>query len=839
MKRKQQQQFMAMVSIATALIAHPAWAQEFERTARGIEIPLSELDQPATTIDEWMQQIAQAAIAQITDVELNITTAGIEIILRTTEEQLAEPSTSVIGNALIADIDNAAIGEEFFQDNPTEGIALISVTNRGENGVRVAITGVETPPTAEIRSHPQGLILAVQIGTETISEPDADAIQVVVTGEQDEGFNPANSTTGSRTDVPLRDLPFSVRVVPQQVLEDQQVQRLTDALRNVPGVQSENSPRSVFEGFTIRGFAGSNNILVNGLSDRFIRSIQVGNIERIEVLRGPASALFSGGGPGGTINVITKQPLSQPDYSLEAGYGSFNTFTGAIDLTGPIDRQGDILYRLNLYGFRSETFVDRFDIRRYSIAPVVLFRLGEDTRLTLEGIHGVFEQPNDRGLPVRGTILPNPNGDLPISRFLGEPSIDNIITRITRMGYRLEHRFDEDWQIRNAFNVALSRQPQNSLFPTLLRDDDRTLERGLIIAQEQESEAYIVNADVVGRFNTGSIEHNLLFGAEWARTVDRSRERFERQIDPIDIFDPDYGSENVGEIIAELPIATTLYDTFGIFLQDQITLLDHLKLLLGGRIDWADQVTISPNVAAASQEDTAFSPRVGIVFQPIDPLSLYASYSRSFNQVIGQTRDNATFDPERGTQFEIGVKADLSDRLSATLAFYDITRSNVLTEDPDDPTFSIQTGEQNSQGIELDIGGEILPGWNIFAGYAYTDARITEDNTFESGNRLNNVPEHAASLWTTYQLRSGTLEGLGFGLGLFYVGDRAGDLNNSFVVPDYLRTDASLFYEQGSFRAAINIRNLLDIEYFETAESDLRVFPGEPLTVLGTISWSF
>ncbi len=201
------------------------------------------------------------------------------------------------------------------------------------------------------------------------------------------------------------------------------------------------------------------------------------------------------------------------------------------------------------------------------------------------------------------------------------------------------------------------------------------------------------------------------------------------------------------------------------------------------------------------------------------------------------------FQPERGTQYEVGIKADINDQLSTTLAFYDLTRSNVLTPDnrpgvPPDQ-FEIQTGEQRSRGIELNVQGEILPGWNILAGYAYTDARVTEDNAIPSGNRLSSVPENAFSLWTSYEIQSGDLQGLGFGLGLFFVGEREGDLENTFQFPSYLRTDAAIFYRRDQFRVGLNIRNLFDIDYFETSFGRLRVFPGEPFTVQGTISWQF
>ncbi len=181
----------------------------------------------------------------------------------------------------------------------------------------------------------------------------------------------------------------------------------------------------------------------------------------------------------------------------------------------------------------------------------------------------------------------------------------------------------------------------------------------------------------------------------------------------------------------------------------------------------------------------------------------------------------------------------MNDRLSTTLALYDITQSNIVTDDPDNLGFAVQTGEQRSQGIELSLAGEILSGWNIFASYAYNDARVTKDNIIPVGNRALQTTPHAASLWTTYEIQRGDLQGLGFGLGLFYVGDRAGDAGNTFEVPSYLTTDAAIFYKQDRLRAAINIKNLFNVDYFENAFNQLRVSPGAPFTVQGTISWTF
>ncbi|KAM3104519.1 TonB-dependent siderophore receptor [Phormidesmis sp. 146-20] len=242
--------------------------------------------------------------------------------------------------------------------------------------------------------------------------------------------------------------------------------------------------------------------------------------------------------------------------------------------------------------------------------------------------------------------------------------------------------------------------------------------------------------------------------------------------------------------------------------------------------------------------DSAFSPRIGLVYQPSKEISLYASYSQSFKPTNAFNPGDEPLKPTRGIQYEVGVKTNLLDgKLSATLAAYQITQSNILTPNSDPVLaaegFSVQTGKARSRGIELDIVGEILPGWKVIASYAHTDARVTQDNSIPVGNRLGNVPLNQASLWTTYEIQEGSLKGLGFGAGLFYVGERQGDSANSFQLRDYLRTDASLYYNRDRFRAAINVRNLFDLDYSDFANGDSLIERGRPFTITGSISLTF
>lgn len=339
-------------------------------------------------------------------------------------------------------------------------------------------------------------------------------------------------------------------------------------------------------------------------------------------------------------------------------------------------------------------------------------------------------------MPVEGTILPNSNGEIPCDRFLGKPSFSRNDIEFFRIGFDLEHRFNEDWQGRSVFRYTQTNEQFDVLFVLGVLDDGRTLNRAF---DEIETEFYGYSLDnyIVGQFSTGSLQHQILVGFNLFRrdvfpfTLD---DRTGSSPSTIDIFDPDYGVSLPGDGTPVIAVNERTQG-LGLYFQDQVILADNLRLLLGGRFDLTNQQTDDLLASTTQfQQDTAFSPRMGIVYRPIEPISLYGSYSRSFNPAIGRSADGSQFEPERGTQYEIGMKADINDDLSATLALFHLTRTNVTTTDPNNLNFSIQTGEQRSQGIELDLSGEILPGWNIALGYAFTDAEVTEDNTIPVGN---------------------------------------------------------------------------------------------------------
>lgn len=838
------------VLLEEAMRATPRQANKAEEATE-----LNDVISPATTVDDWLTPIARAALVEITDVQVEETPEGLMLRLETNGE-LAIPETSVLGNAAIADLPNAMLRlpeeGEFFVSDPAAGIALVNVTSLTADRVRVAITGTDAPPMVDISTGAAGLTLSVASAEPTAQVPD-DSIQIVVTGEQDEDYFVPNASTATRTDTPILDVPASIQVIPQQVLEDQQVTDLDDALRNVSGASVDSTEGRGFQ-VNLRGFNGvpvfrdgfrlfSPNDNGDAAGQGFP---EIANIERIEVLRGPASILFGQIDPGGAVNIISKRPLDEPFYEAALQVGNRGFVRPQIDVSGPLTEDNSLLYRLNAVYQSDDGFRDfEEDVDRFFIGPTLTWRISDRTDLNLQLEYLNDQRPLDPGLVALGDEV----ADIPRDRILGEPN-DNISSEFVSVGYDLEHRVNDKWTLRNAFRYLNDSDDISATlsFPFIggLNETTGILNR-VFAEQEVTNETLALQTNVVGEFSTGPIDHTLLLGVDLAR-YDLQSDSFTdfSARTPINIFDPVYDAVPRPER-RDTPTRSESIntDSLQVYAQDQIELLEDLILVAGFNFETVDQTTAITrfgNTTESALSEDAFSPRLGLVYQPLENLSLYANYSRSFFPSAALTVDGDPLEAEAGEGFEVGVKTELFDRrLLATLAYFDLTKRNVATADPTDPRFSVATGEQQSQGIELDVGGEILPGWNLIASYSYIDAEITEDNRFEPGNRLSGVPEHSASLWTTYEIQSGDLIGLGFGLGFNWAGDRQGDLQNSFELDSYFLTNAAISYQRDSWRFGLNFQNLFDVNYIEgTPRTRTRgIEPGDPFTVLGSVRYEF
>ncbi len=528
-------------------------------------------------------------------------------------------------------------------------------------------------------------------------------------------------TSATRTDTLILDTPQSVQIVPEEVLEDQQVIRLDEALRNVSGVTFGGTDLGRNLQFNIRGFDEAP-ILRDGFR-QFGADIvpETANLEQVEVLKGPASVLYGEIEPGGLINLVTKKPTAEPFYKIETQFGNRSFISPSIDFSGPLTENGNVLYRLNAL-YRSSDDIQDVDenIERFFISPVVTWKIGKNTDLNFELEYLNEDRPPSFGVPA----IDNEIADVPLDRITNEPD-DFGEEEFLSVGYDLEHRFSKNWKLRNAFRFTQQNALLETAFPFEIDEETGTVTR-FWAEQPQDGNSYSLQTNAEGKFATGKVDHEVLFGLDLNLAKDNFNDliRLDEETPlELDLFNPIYGTSprpdfNTLPLISDRETETR---RLGLFAQDRVAFGDKFFLLAGLRYDTVEQiVTDNLEQAEVSNTDDAVIPRVGVVYKPTKPISLYASYSQSFTPNPETTSDGEALDPEKGEGFEFGVKSEfLKGKLFTTLAYFNINKENVASEDPDDPFSFVTTGEQKSQGVELDVTGEIMSGWNIIASYAY------------------------------------------------------------------------------------------------------------------------
>lgn len=709
-------------------------------------------------------------------------------------------------------------------------------------------------------------------GNEAITPKPVKVPEIVVkeVRERDDAktYVAEESHTATRTDTPIRDVPQSIQVITRKVIEEQRAYRLQNTLENISGINATESAASLYDSLIIRGFTSTDRSYYrNGLLDPFAQFMasDTYNIRRIEVLKGPASVLYGQGDPGGIINLVTNKALPNAEYSASTTLGNYNFYRSDLNATGPLNANKTLLYRLNVAGQKANSFIDYANRDLVAVAPSLTWLIDSRTSFTVDFDYMRRWSNDPYGLPAQGTYLPNPNGPISRSTSTTLGSFSTFNRSSYRVGYDLSHQLNDKWSIRNAYRYTIVEDDKNNLyagFDGTLDPDQRTIQRFQVLQPVvARRHAHSMVTNVVGHLHFLDMEHTLLTGVEFRQEkTDQFTFAF-GQAPPLDLYNPSYSLppnpfdgpriSNVGD-----------QKSVGVYMQDQVTILQNLKFLGGVRFDYVNQhqkFSAAGDTAKDSLNNHAWSPRLGLVYQPIKPLSLYTSWTRGFQPSPASSinPNGESFKPERSTQYEVGMKAFLLDnRVSATLAWYHLTRENLLTPNSNPALaaqgYMVQTGEQRSQGIEFDVTAQLTAGWNMIAGYAYTDAEVTKDNdsTLEH-KRLANVPYNKFTLWSTYHFQEGVLKGFGIGGGIFaYTNRNATIFENIPTMPGYVRADAALYYNRdlpagnwlGAKRlnAAFNIRNLLDQRYVATSyNGSSSFFFGEPLTVLGTVGLQF
>lgn len=638
----------------------------------------------------------------------------------------------------------------------------------------------------------------------------------------------------------ILDVPQSVDVVSGELITETRSETVGEALRLIPGASRDGSTFDAFgDAYLIRGFSA--NQTVNGMTANALRQARdTVSIERIEVLKGPASVLYGQLQPGAVVNIVTKQPKREFAGELSLGYGRFDDWRVEADITGPLTSGGSIRFRLTGAYDNSDSVIDYWHREHVVVAPTVAIDLGEATTLTVEGL---FMRNKLRGflngLPAEGTVLGNPNGPLAHSLGLTDPTFAPSIRTNGEVTARVEHRFSDSLKGRAGLSWTRERTDEEGVFGLLGWEDQfRTLTRA-VLTSASDGEAWTAYGDLAATIQTGPLKHELVLGADhsWFARQNVSDVGLAASLD---VYNPQYElAQRPGTVaLPSLSSASSERNrSFGLFAQDRIAIGDNLRVIGGVRWSRYRQQTVSTSGTGESiadtQSQTAWTSQLGVLFNPARNVSLFANRTTSFLPVSGFTSDGRPLRPETGVQYEVGVKAALLDgRLMLNGALFHLKRGNVAVSDRDDPSALISIGGQVSKGVELSVLARPLEGLEIYAGYAFTDATTTEDTEpTRIGKRMRNVPRNGLVVRGRYEVQSGSMRGLRLAATGTYVGERAGDLEDSFELPAYWRFDASVDYPlTEQIRVGASVENFTDKRYYTHAFSTFEVWPGAPRT---------
>lgn len=653
-----------------------------------------------------------------------------------------------------------------------------------------------------------------------------------------------------KADIPLLQTPQAISVVTAETIRNQGLTSLGDALRGVAGV-SRSSTYGYYDAYTIRGYdTAYDSLYLDGLitSSAAGARFELFGLERVEVLKGPASMLYGAAPVGGVVNLVSKRPQDHAFVDVGLATGSYDLMEATLDANAPLNASGTLLGRLTVLVEDADDFVRFSGENRLFVAPSLTWKPGPDTSLT---VLGRWQRDHDHPWsPVSawGSVLPNANGQFPIDfsvNFTGDQRARHNQNRKS-IGYVFDHSFT-DWL---SFSQTL-RYTHATTFWDNWMFSDLYVDSNIVDGVEQShilglflygpfrhtAKDFGVDSRATIKFDTGSLSHQILAGIDYRQSRTRSEEgggNYDYTKNTLDILDPDYTKPLIHDPSLAYATKSRSRQT-GLYLQDHIGIGDRFFLTLGGRFDW---------VNSDGKKDDAFSPRVGANFIFAPGVSVYASWSRSFTPQFGwqQSYDGKALPNGKGRNLEAGLKVSSPDgRLSGAAAVFDLVRTNVATSDPEHFGFYLVTGEQRSRGFELEGVWKPIDPLTLSLAYTYLDAKVTRDNVIPEGTKLWNIPKHNLFLRGEYEVQEGPLAGLGASLSLLWNSrknttlynslidiDGDGDLDSDIPLPSYVIADGGLSYRRGDWTLRLFVENIFDKRYYSDANDYTRVTPGEP-----------
>lgn len=699
------------------------------------------------------------------------------------------------------------------------------------------------------RIHPASLsvltaLVVPALQAETLAIPATS----VNSSYEEQSYKASESKTALKIDAPLRDIPQTVNVVPQSVIKDQGAQSMEDVLKNVPGI-GLSSGDGQRDQVTIRGFSAIGDMYVDGLRDDALYFRDLSNVERVEVVKGPAAVLYGRGSSGGLINSVSKKPNFSPVQEVGVSFDSEGKRRTQFDAGWADQQQGDKAFRITGALEDSDTFRDDGYTDRKAIAPTAYFKLSDDLELTVGATYLYDKRLIDFGIPALGNRPVDVDRD---KRFgAGDPDDDYTRSEVFSFTAGVDYRLNDDFTLSNTsryYHYDLDRN--NTLAdssPTRFVSGSNgelliKLNRGNV---QRTEDGWFNQTELKQQAQLAGMNHNLLYGVELGRQVKDQSVFSQNNVAQVPVF---------RDALVDVPFqanrqtakGTTTQDTAGFYVQDLIELAPQWKALVGVRYDVFDQEYADDlSNADLTRTDTTWSPRVGLVYQPDQIQSYYISVSRSYqpsSEVFALSTGNQGLEPEETTNYELGAKWDLLDsRLSVTAALFRLERTNMKTTDPVNPANLVLAGEQRTDGFEATVSGQLTDKWQVYGGFAFLDAEITKSNSktngvANEGQTPTLTPRTSANLWLVRSLT----ETWRVGMGANYVDERYTALDNVVVMPSYTTVDAALLYNQPKWDMALRLRNVFDRDYYASAHGSVDlIMPGAPRTLELSTNYRF
>lgn len=673
-------------------------------------------------------------------------------------------------------------------------------------------------------------LIVVPLSAEVILDP------FLVSGERDQSDNykgdAAFSSASLKMDASLLETPQAVSIIPVEQALEQGNRKLEQILRNASGVTTGGSDLA-WDYYRIRGFDASTSVHVDGLIGPNGTTEELWGMERIEVVKGPSASLYGQGPAGGFVNLVSKRPHPGLAGEIMMSGGSWNFFESAFDINAPLAASSGLFFRINGLYRHENSFVDYAGTERLYAAPSFLWQAGPNTTVSLLLSYKEDWIDYANGLPALGTVWPTSYGNLPPSRYAGDPAHPNELhARDAWAGLEIEHRFSDSIRFRQSLRLTDFKQDWHLLLPDELLDDERTL---VFLPYKEYGSGNILQVDTALEFDfpTGPAAHRVLAGFDYLRYDETYVQYWGLNAPELDLFSPDYGAMEA-PVFDGASRASFVDESLGLYLQDMARIGEKLTVVLGGRADFLENDDGSEH---------SFSPRAGAVWEFFPGMAAYVNYSRSFGLQSGQyTQAGEPLPPEKGECRELGLKM-ISNEIpfTAQMAVFEIKRRDLAVGDPDtaDPFDYIAAGEQRSRGVELEVEARVWRGLRLLAAYTFTEAEITRDSELPVGATLPGAPRHACRLWLVQTLQEGRFKGLGAGFGVTYYSSQYVDYNNSVELPAFTLLDAALYYQRKNFRLQVNFGNITDRRYYTGGSDELNLYRGDPFNIRAAASWLF